>query len=377
MKTYDAYLCGYYGMKNTGDDALLFATAWGAQNFLNVQKTAISASCKMQIPEIELPFSSLSAKQHCKGHHRLQHYLAAVKSKRVIFGGGSVLHTTSDINMKTDMIRISGQPGIALGVGVGPFADTAAEFACAEFLRRCGYVGLRDAESFAIAKAIAPDANLFQTFDLAPQLLCAFNFSFTGIERRGIAINLCPVGKFDNFSGADLERVNAIAQVIVRFWSETGEPIDLIDLNGHEVFGDTRLHQLLKAKLPENIQVNLIAYNPNPLAVLQQLASYRCVMSMRLHGAIMGFMANTPVLSLSYHAKCMGWCDQIGMPFSNRFDAHKLNPDLLSYVLMDGIAHEFLTPQVSLASAIRLSLSNWSFSHESVVGADQRRYSFV
>lgn len=376
MKTYDAYLCGYYGMKNTGDDALLFATAWGAQNFLNVRKMAVSAPCKMQIPEIEISDSSLSEKQFCKGHHRLQHYLAAVKSKRVIFGGGSVLHTASDIKMKTDMIRFSGQSGIAVGVGVGPFADVAAESACAEFLRRCEHVGLRDAESFAIANAIAPDANLVQTFDLAPQLLCAFNFSYAGIERRGIAINLCPVGKFDGFSGADLDRVNAIAQVILRFWNETGEPIDLIDFNGHEQFGDSRLHQLLKAKLPGNVNVNLIPYNPNPLAVLQQLASYRCIMSMRLHGAIMGFMANTPVLSLNYHSKCAGWCDQIGMPFSNRFDVKKLNPDLLSYVLMDGIEHDFLEPRVSLATAIRLSLSNWSFCHESV-SADQRRYSFV
>ncbi len=376
MKSYDAYLCGYYGMQNTGDDALLFATAWGAQNFLNVRKIALSAPRKMQIPDVQTLYSSLSAQQRCKGHHRLQHYLAAAKSKRVIFGGGSVLHTASDIKMKTDMIRFSGQPGIAVGVGVGPFKDSAAELACAEFLRRCDQVGLRDAESFALAKSIAPDANLVQTFDLAPQLLCAFDLSLANKARRGIAINLCPVGKFDIFSPADLERVDAIAQVVLRFWNETGEPIDLIDFNGHELFGDSRLHQLLKSKLPAKVNINHVSYNSNPLAVLQQLATYRCVMSMRLHGAIMGFMANTPVLSLNYHSKCVGWCDQIGMPFSNRFDANKLNPNLLSYVLLDGIEHEFLVPRVSLASAIRLSLSNWSFSHESVC-ADQRRYSFV
>ena len=223
MKTYDAYLCGYYGMRNTGDDALLFASAWGAQTFLNVKKIAVSAPCNMRIPEVEMPYSSLSAKQHCKGHHRLQHYVTAAKSQRVIFGGGSVLHTASDIKMKTDMIRLSGRPGISIGVGVGPFVDTASELACAEFLRRCDHVGARDSESFAIAKSIAPDANLTQTFDLAPQLLCGFNIPFANTERRGLAINLCPVGKFDAVSNADIERVNAIARVILQFWHETGE----------------------------------------------------------------------------------------------------------------------------------------------------------
>jgi polysaccharide pyruvyl transferase WcaK-like protein len=54
MKKYDAYLVGYYGMKNSGDDALMYATAWGAQNYFDVQKAIISSSYDMQIPEIGL-----------------------------------------------------------------------------------------------------------------------------------------------------------------------------------------------------------------------------------------------------------------------------------------------------------------------------------
>ena len=37
MEMVDAYLCGYYGMENSGDDALLYATAWGARNFLGAK----------------------------------------------------------------------------------------------------------------------------------------------------------------------------------------------------------------------------------------------------------------------------------------------------------------------------------------------------
>ena len=41
LKKYDAYLVGYYGMRNSGDDALMYATAWGAKHLIGCNKTKV------------------------------------------------------------------------------------------------------------------------------------------------------------------------------------------------------------------------------------------------------------------------------------------------------------------------------------------------
>jgi len=38
ISKYDAYLVGHYGMQNSGDDALLLATLYGAQSVLGCKK---------------------------------------------------------------------------------------------------------------------------------------------------------------------------------------------------------------------------------------------------------------------------------------------------------------------------------------------------
>jgi polysaccharide pyruvyl transferase WcaK-like protein len=41
FKKHDAYLVGYYGMRNSGDDALMYATAWAAKNILGCNNTKV------------------------------------------------------------------------------------------------------------------------------------------------------------------------------------------------------------------------------------------------------------------------------------------------------------------------------------------------
>lgn len=376
MKTYDAYLVGYYGMQNSGDDALMYAAAWGAQSFLNSQKIILSAPRNLQIPDLGIVNGCLSGKQAFRGHHRLQHYFAAAKSDRVIFGGGSVLHHERDIRLKMDLMKLATHGGVAIGVGVGPFANEGAEKACQEFLNKCEFVGLRDVESFECAKQLAPNANLELTFDLAPALLCG-NFQLPDVERSGIAFNLCPVKSFDIDSEESQKRIRDFKQVIENVWYATGEKIYLLDINGHSELGDSTLHHKLMLSLSRDVQIEHIGYDPNPYNLLQRLASYKAIASMRLHGSILGYMAQTPVLNLQYHSKCAGWSNQIKHPVHLRFDVNNLSIDGLTFALIDGWSHGFSMPEVTCASAIRHSLNNWKFCHEHKTASDNSCYSFV
>ena len=145
-KTY--YLCGYYGMRNSGDDALLLSTMLGAKHYLSASKFLINTPTQLSLPELGAFKPNLISQQRFKGENRIRQCLSAWRADGVIFGGGSVFHCYRDIQVKRLMMKLSGKgPHLALGVGLGPFANTKAEKECAKFLMECSYTGLRDKHS--------------------------------------------------------------------------------------------------------------------------------------------------------------------------------------------------------------------------------------
>lgn len=371
FKKYDAYLVGYYGMRNSGDDALMYATAWAAKNILgyNNTKVGLYGDYTREIPSEHL--LSLKFNQKFSGQNRLLHYKTAIQSKRIIFGGGSVLHSETDINLKRQLMSLANaKKSLAVGVGIGPFNSVAAEKSCAKFLNECGYVGVRDNASLAIAQSIAPKANVHKTFDLAPLLLCSNKYKQQRKqcnERKGIALTLCSVainamGKTDNVE--EEKRAKHFAQLITKLHEKTGEPITLIEFNGHSALGDWKINNNIVSRLSSKIPVTIKQYDPNPIALLENLSTYKAILSMRLHGSILGYLANTPVLSVNYHSKCKGWCDEVGLPEDYQIDLVNLDIEKVISQITTGLTTNFKHPTLSVDTALKNSLSNWSINHE-------------
>lgn len=360
FSSYDTCLVGYYGMKNSGDDALLAASIWGAERYLGSKKIVATTPTTLALKGHNKLLPTLSKTQRYRGQRRIQHYAQALKSRRIIFGGGSVFHTAQDINIKRHMMCLSrSDDHRAVGVGLGPFADAAAERACKEFLNECSYVGLRDRESFAIASNLAPNANVELTFDLAPLLLRNRANNLAAIPRKGIAVCLCPKERLHGDMQTERRRITLLAQALINAYGASGEPIYLINFNGHERFGDASVHRELRQLLSAKVPVRTIDYDPNPMRVLQRLSGFKAVVSMRLHGSILAYLANTPVLSLNYHSKCNGWCDQVGMPNELRFDASAIDPTVLADTLINGLDDYFCQNRLTVDSAIKAAEKNW------------------
>lgn len=367
FKKYDAYLVGYYGMQNSGDDALMHASAWAAQALLGCNNiiTGLYGEYTQNINQANK--FRLHCPQQFKGQNRLLHYKAAIQSKRIIFGGGSVLHTDVDINLKRQMMMLSSaKESLAVGVGIGPFVDKKSEIACVSFLNECGYIGVRDEASFEIAKKIAPNANVHKTFDLAPLLMASPTFQTNTQQRKGIALSLCsvaidPHGTTDDIEESD--RINQIAKLITNLYQETRESIHLLELNGHSTLGDWSIIDRVLKLLPSNIPVSVQHYTEDPLTVLEDLSRYKAVLSMRLHGSILSYLADTPVISFNYHRKCNGWCDDIGLNKSYQVDVNNIDiPNIINQI-STGLKDGFSKPALSLDNAFKQSLTNWSTSH--------------
>ena len=361
--SYDAYLVGYYGMQNSGDDALLLASIIGAKNELNAEKILVSTvNCKQPLSQ-GITLNVLKAKQAFKGQNRVLHYKAAYKSRRVIFGGGSVFHTAQDIEQKRHMMMLTGgRNSMAVGVSLGPFVDSAAKEQCKLFLEECSFVGVRDKESLILARELAPNANVALTFDLAPLVTLDPDYSRQTKPENRILINVCPVpknanGKVDQYQQHSL--MQKMQQVIEMVWQKSHLPITLVSLNGHDSLGDDKLcHQLMES-CPKNIPINFLPYQADPLKMIEQIRGYRAFVSMRLHGCVFGYLANTPVLALNYHTKCQQWCEQVGLAHEQRFNALTFHPKQIVETLLEGLRFGFSSPALAVNDAVKLSLRNW------------------
>jgi polysaccharide pyruvyl transferase WcaK-like protein len=361
FKQYHAYLTGYYGMQNTGDDVLLYTTRWASHHLHGNTRSKVSSAGLIKCEE----FGDIQAmpEYRFRGHQRLSHYKNALQSEKVIFGGGSVLHSSKDIDFKRHLIKLAGRKeSRAVGVGLGPFESVEAEKACAKFLNECGFTGVRDPESLAIAQTIAPKANVILTFDLAPLMLCHQTNRLVDIERNGIMFNFCQqaIDSFGNVNqGNEQNRIDMAVNAIEQIWQQTQEPIFLLDFNNHSQFGDFSIHQQIMSRVSSDVQMTHIAYDPNPFKVLQRIAGFKATVSMRLHSAIMSFMANTPALSINYHKKCRSWCEQIGVPENYQFDAQNIVPEELSLQLKIGIGTGFAKSTMKPDAAVQAALLNW------------------
>ncbi|AFU99806.1 polysaccharide pyruvyl transferase family protein [Simiduia agarivorans] len=361
------YLSGYYGMKNSGDDALMLAAAMGARQFLNVQDLVVGSFSPVLLPEIDYRPAALREPQRIRGENRIRNYFHAVGCDAVLFGGGSVFHTAQDINVKRHMARLSGV-AFALGVGVGPFRDTAAERACQAYLRAGHRIRVRDQVSYEIATALAPEADIGLSFDLAPLLLThpAANL-IEPAKRQGICVCLCPRERLQGNAMAEAKRIRALATALNRVAAETGEKVTLLDFNGHPELGDHAVHRELAALLSPGVLASHIAYNGDPLRVLQSLSHFKVIIGMRLHAAILGFMAQTPVLALNYHSKSEGWCEQIGLARNLQFSCGKASEaqhsaediQAMTTALIDGLSQGFQPPVMNRDEALQKSLLNW------------------
>lgn len=357
-------------MMNTGDDALLAAACWGARKFLNADRIWATAPTVPLIDGAELIRPVYIHSPRFQGENGLRAYARALCVDNVVFGGGSVFHTARDMKSKIKFLKLAGRgPHVAVGVGVGPFASKEDEQACAELLKRLDFVGLRDRESLNVVKAIAPDVRSVKTFDLAPLLLriadIAGNTRIVRSPRRGIGLALCD---YERYVGGDTTREVARREKIRKFLEllvpEIAEELVLIDFNGHPYYGDRRLHEEIANYAAGRFRVRHVPYVADPLSALREIASLRAMVAMRLHAAVFAFLAETPTIILSYHPKCLGWAEDVGMNRDLIFDSVVFDPEQLAYVVHRGVEGDTPAPALSPAEAEGFALQNWTWTHE-------------
>ena len=312
---------GYYGQLNTGDDAFVEVTSWGAKNLWdkkdirylalgeNLPKTVESKLCY----PLTLPRS-----------YKYQQRLLIDNADAFISAGGSTFHSVLSQNnpkvqafkrKKTlqDKFKLG-----AIGISLGPFQNKEAEKSIEKYLKSLDFLTLRDKRSYEYAKSLNLPYEPIDAFDLAallPKIYRTENFksSISKLKTKTIGISLCNYERFVNKDKAKEERRNKkLLQLIQNLDRKLEVHFKFFVINGNPKNGDLSLtlETINNSSLKNTFEV--YPYNPSTAQTWGQIVKCDFMISTRLHGGIFACFADTPFMLVEYHQKCTDFLADIG-----------------------------------------------------------------
>jgi polysaccharide pyruvyl transferase WcaK-like protein len=311
-----AYLWGWAGNLNTGDDALLCVAAWGLRKFGGMETMFMDAdvsgvACKLADVRTAQP-----QRLRVQGATRLRRWAFRGMTDCFVLTGGSLFPSQSNVDrlLADKGWHRDGKRIIALGISVGPFESTGHEARTAELLNRMDYVGLRDDFSYEWCRAYGVKSPCFRAFDLAvlmPRLLPPQPLAE---RKKKLGVCFLATGLQQNAHGLDndLNTVRRLGEETSRVARRHGLEVAVFSFCRHARFDDTQVSEVF-AQACRDVPVEQYYHDGDPFRTYQQILSCSHVVSMRLHGAILAYAGQIPFLMLSYHPKCSEFAKTIGL----------------------------------------------------------------
>lgn len=313
---------GYYGKKNTGDDALISSVVFGIEERVKEVDYYISSTLELVLPVEGKRVSYLSNKQRFRGHQRLQILFQELICDWTLYGGGSLINDSSGIDFLKRMLRtvkikkLLGHKVGMLGIGIGPLNSIKAKEIASKIISQLDFIAVRDRASAELCKSLARTEPVVAD-DLAMLMLksTAFNQESRIVRVPGkkvLGISLC---HYDRYLGENIEndetRMEKFLTALKGLHFQYKCDFALFEFNGNELFGDGPLMDVLTRELKPLANVYCLPYVNNPAQVLKDVGQCDAFLAMRLHSAIFSCLSRIPVVMIDYHPKCRAFSRQI------------------------------------------------------------------
>lgn len=330
MRDSGMLVCGYYGMKNYGDDLFSMiaskggALEWNASHVTVASPPLIDFEANFSTSQI---FSSLYSELGAAG--KIVRALSAIKEMigchHILFGGGSVFSSRESglIKLISKLAKDNNKNLSAIGVSVGPFSSVESEKTVLEILRRFDYISTRDRWSFDYLKNVGYSGRLNFGADLAGAHKLVIPRVTKGRGKKSavgrIGYSAC------NYSGSDLDLdwvdKRSIRILIEECLSKDIEVV-VVNLNSHTSIGDRLLNIYVYESLKEkNVKVDFVDYSIQGVSgAWSAISECDLFITGRLHGAMTAFLCDVPFLLIEYHQKCTDFLDDILQPNEMRVD---------------------------------------------------------
>jgi polysaccharide pyruvyl transferase CsaB len=298
-------ISGYYGFRNSGDEAvlqsiLLALEEEGAAAGLHIEPVVLSIN-----PELTSRMYGVRSVHR----YKLGQVWSAIRaSDGLISGGGSLLQDTT--GWKTvpyylaiiKMAQWAGKPTFIYSQGLGPIERKIFYRPIVSTLSKCAYVSVRDAESADLLRRMG----YTKEAEVVPDPVMGLPLRSSGgtpgsgdVSRDG---RQPVIGISVRYWNKDRSELKGIAESLNRILSD--REAELLFLPFHlpsdeeasrEIIGQLEGTARERAKLIEGIE--------HPQDMLQQVAECDLLIGMRLHSLIYAASQHVPMLGVSYDPK--------------------------------------------------------------------------
>lgn len=309
---------GYYGMKNTGDDAFVEVASWGADKYWPKNQNRFLA------PAYYLPYTRTPVRGYPLSLPRtydLQRKFLIKNTKWLISAGGSTIHSALkadnikkmalDVKDKNINMKVGG-----IGVSIGPFKTIKDESAVKKYLQQIDFIAVRDQRSFDFLTSLELPYKPSNAFDLAallPEIYGPRKYLPLNFQRKIVGISICAVESVHERGNLDNEkRRNAKIVDIVKSLDQIENILfRFFVINGNARNGDLALtKEIIASAAPKNYEV--IGYQRQTEKMWDNIASCNFVLATRLHAAIFACFAKVPFMLVEYHSKCTDFLTNVG-----------------------------------------------------------------
>ena len=297
-KYFDCVLSGYYGFKNSGDDALLFAIVGALRKAKNDIKIAVLTKNKRE-----------TAAKH--GVYAVNRYnLFKIRklllyAKLFISGGGSLIadnSSTRSLVYYTSLIALAKKYGLKImyyASGVGPVTKKRNELTAKKALDAADRITLRDRGSFeALVKLGADTVNCEVTCDPVLTISPADKHRTDGIlTREGLDEADYFIVSVRYWKKSDPEFINKMAETAAWAYINYGLAAVFVNMQPQDMGFTAEI--IRKIETPHAVVKG--DYGPDELTGVIGRAQF--VLSMRLHALIYAAAAGTPAIGVAYDPK--------------------------------------------------------------------------
>lgn len=315
---------GYYGAKNSGDDAFVEVASWGAKKYWRTTEHLFFAS--------ELPKIKTDAHFY-PSHSSYTNFAKTVKdiflSDTFISAGGSTFHSSLKMTDHRTYAKLkkklsfAGKTG-AIGISLGPYRNIDAEKNTIKYLKTLDFLALRDSKSYELAKSYNLPYEPIKAFDLAALLPMIYNSTpFDRIKKQKIiGVSVC---NYESYTHGDLNKEENRNQFIYNVLKQLKKQKNILFrffiFNGNSILGDEKLtlEIISKLNIDNDFNFELIPYLSNVEETFNKIEECHTVISTRLHASIFACYANVPFFLLEYHRKCTDFLEDIG-----QFDKYRI-----------------------------------------------------
>ncbi|WP_424766634.1 polysaccharide pyruvyl transferase CsaB [Paenibacillus sp. sgz302251] len=329
-------ISGYYGFRNSGDEAVLRSILLALEEQGKTQGVQIEPIVLSADPAWT---SQMYGVASVRRMHPGDLWSAIRSSDGLISGGGSLLQDATSaktIPYYTGVMRLAqllGKPTFAYSQGIGPVNRRRMDPLIRGVMKRSAYVSVRDSESAALLARIGVPANRIEVVPDPVMGLPLPANAENDAERAAHAAT----GQASSQSAIATEtalRASAppIVGVSLRRWRSDGgdlaraaealialskrKPVRLRFLPFHtpsDIEASEQVLERLRGRLGEGSSAELAAPGDDPQQMLLEVSRCDALFGMRLHALIYAANQYVPMLGLSYDPKIDQFLHRLGL----------------------------------------------------------------